>query len=168
MDGFLIFSSRTGVCLYSQEYTEGFGLESKSAVEPGVQSCRGPSGGNGYFEPKSGGKQAINLSGVLYALNLQAQALVMEDVTDGQGEGEISALQNWTVGDCTLHFCSNNELGVMAVLFASNDLGDDIPEQILTKALSAYTTKYEKKLRKGNMQQGKCVSFTNYLHKLYQ
>eukprot|EP00873_Tetraselmis_striata_P036270 jgi/Tetstr1/456534/TSEL_043256.t1 len=115
MDGVLLLCLRSGTCLYSKQYTDGFGLPA------GVL----------HTSDQAGAMDAIALSGILYALFLQtnvshsfddhdatrAALKNRRDVqrTTGRADGLDIRMESMAVGDIVLHFATDRAAELMVV-----------------------------------------------------
>eukprot|EP00899_Mesostigma_viride_P015468 jgi/Mesvir1/23922/Mv10699-RA.1 len=176
MNGVVILSLKGGACLYSQKYRDKYGLPAGSAD------------GDGQSMSSGSDVDGMNMSALLYALNLNAEAAFetdedKEDGSPGSSAGSTggsapsdkcpldqtassSAITSWRVGETEVFFHSDATHGVMAALYADIRLGEDIPRLLVHKILARFVSKYSKQLAKHKAVNRRFTSFTPILRSL--
>ena len=137
MNGVVVLSTRNGACLYARRWTPNFGL--RGDFGDAADSTSSGSGGDDIDGASS--PAAMHLSGMLFALDLDATSL-------GRREGDADptadpTIARWAVGDCALHVRKDPALGVACVVSASvSALDDDIPGRVADASLASFARKH--------------------------
>ena len=146
MNGVVVLSTRNGACLYARRWAPNFGLRGDFGDADDSTS----SGSRGDDIDGASSPAAMHLSGMLFALDLDATSLAR---AKGEGDAHPTAdptIARWAVGDCALHVRKDPALGVACVVSASvSALDDEIPGRVADSILASFTRKHRDVLSDG-------------------
>ena len=180
MNGVIVLSTRSGQCLFAQWYKDDFGLPAHAGARGQTIAAgsnnrtAGGSGRGGRVNVGVGSARegasspaAMQLAGLLFALDMHAGELVA--VGDEDGRVEANELKRWTVGECVLHFRKDRHHNVLVVVSSVEAMGDDVPSQLAEDVLSAFVAKHGKHLASpAGPPLGKSLKFTSELLAAFQ
>ena len=160
MNGVVVLSTRNGACLYARRWAPNFGLRGDFGDADDSTS----SGSRGDDIDGASSPAAMHLSGMLFALDLDATSLAR---AKGEGDAHPTAdptIARWAVGDCALHVRKDPALGVACVVSASvSALDDEIPGRVADSILASFTRKHRDVLSNGARATATGLDFDNEL-----
>ena len=146
MNGVVVLSTRNGACLYARRWVPNFGLRGDFGDADDSTS----SGSRGDDIDGASSPAAMHLSGMLFALDLDATSLARAKVEGDAHPTADPTIARWAVGDCALHVRKDPALGVACVVSASvSALDDEIPGRVADSILASFTRKHRDVLSNG-------------------
>ena len=157
MNGVIFVSTRTGACLFARAFREDFGL-------PGAWGTHGE---GASVSPTGRSHGAMQLAGLLFALDAHASELTAEDAS-GEGEGldgspPPGTLRRWSSGRCAVHFRKDHRLGVLCALFADAAADDAHAGALAETLLARFVEKHRERLDVGFGAPSKTLKFAREL-----
>ena len=157
MNGVIFVSTRTGACLFARAFREDFGL-------PGAWGTHGE---GASVSPTGRSHGAMQLAGLLFALDAHASELTAEDAS-GEGGGldgspPPGTLRRWSSGRCAVHFRKDHRLGVLCALFADAAADDAHAGALAETLLARFVEKHRERLDVGFGAPSKTLKFAREL-----
>ncbi|KAK9808927.1 hypothetical protein WJX72_006494 [[Myrmecia] bisecta] len=176
MNGVIVVSLRSGTCLFSQVYKEGFGLPPEF---PGFQAPLGDQTGHTDADgppntptPGSPGQRldGTSVASLLYAINLQASEAARLAAGGAATETDdlpSMVLHAWEMATTVLHFAADQEARIMVAVSVQHCLAGKVAEFIAQQIAEAFVSVYHDVLGGSCNSPRPLRGVKNVLHSVY-
>ena len=142
-------------------------LRARSAKISGLPGAWGTHGEGASVSPTGRSHGAMQLAGLLFALDAHASELTAEDAS-GEGGGldgspPPGTLRRWSSGRCAVHFRKDHRLGVLCALFADAAADDAHAGALAETLLARFVEKHRERLDVGFGAPSKTLKFAREL-----